>query len=336
MFDNLISLASEPSTEGEFKSFLQEYHKVLTSKFDFKPLKLGKALHAAAEAMKQESWHHLKGSTDTDTDTDTDTSKTLCWMVVALYGSNDSPETAGPETFDSEREALLWLWKRIVLPGLAADIPEDQLVKHVEGQSTESLRSKMDHHFQSLRENQDFKGFYGVERVTERAFFEGKKADFHTETKRETSTSCYELTLANNAGWLLVEAESLATIYAAIKPVMDLVVSVYPEVRSKNNDRDDVYFLGEICYKSSLPGIIRKLCKERKLWWVGDDPQDAKKIVDELVGKGARIIRVEAQVPTNPLGMMDIVFAINPAEASRFMGEHVEPETYLDESLLKM
>ncbi len=44
---------------SDFKHFLQEYHKVLTEKFNFPPLSVNKASHAAAPLFGLENWHAM-------------------------------------------------------------------------------------------------------------------------------------------------------------------------------------------------------------------------------------------------------------------------------------
>ena len=58
-YSNLDQFIASEANRAEFGQFLQGYHHKLAAKFNFPPLKQGKALHAAAEVMGYKNWHQV-------------------------------------------------------------------------------------------------------------------------------------------------------------------------------------------------------------------------------------------------------------------------------------
>lgn len=192
---------------------------------------------------------------------------------------------------------------------------------------TEFLRA----HTESLKSHHTYTEAKALQAAAEILGVEG------AEVTRENSLTCFQLTLANNAGWLLVEVPAGASLYAALKSVQDLVVDM-KVVNYGLNDITEAYFLGNPAYRSSLADVVRKLTSSRQLWWIADSQNEAEKWKEELEGKGAISVELKPQSPKLSDGQIDVVFSINPADAAKFFGseDKIEPETYLDEDLVRL
>lgn len=59
MFESLRSFLADKANQEEFTNFLQQFQQHLKTKHQIKPLKMGKAVHAAAEVLGEPSWHHI-------------------------------------------------------------------------------------------------------------------------------------------------------------------------------------------------------------------------------------------------------------------------------------
>lgn len=122
MYESFRSIATTAETQEEFKDFFQAYHNHLQQKLDFPPLKVSKALHAAAEVMNEESWHHLTAKTQPATDTvnepqqvrltirNDDLDGQLWALTYVEADSNSLPAMSSPQYFLSEQECITELW----------------------------------------------------------------------------------------------------------------------------------------------------------------------------------------------------------------------------------
>lgn len=122
MYESFRSIATTAETQEEFKDFFQAYHNHIQKKLDFPPLKVSKALHAAAEVMSEESWHHLTAKTQPAADAvkepqqvrltiRNDDLNGQLWALTYMEADWESlPKMSSPQYFLSEQECIAELW----------------------------------------------------------------------------------------------------------------------------------------------------------------------------------------------------------------------------------
>lgn len=350
MFNALNNALRNAAIQSDFKSFLQEYHKHVSAKHGLKPLKLGKALHACAEVLGQPSWHHLAAQTDNAPQSALDD------PYRAMVFSKPRGETASSisKPFDTEFCAYRWIWTRYVigflektstLEGSLSDCGYSEIPVPL---SLDFVRTMVHHYYENLIPNREnpVGQFVVFETDNPKQRAQGgnlsaPRASTKAKTdevaeKGQGSASRFEIALAHQAGYILVEAESREQVEAAVANVSQMIEGI-EMVCYRKDDRSLCYHLDDPIYRSDLDEIVRKLMQERQLWWIAEDPKEAEQWVNELTAKGARMISVRAAVPTNPTGQVDVVFGVNPLHGQRFFpGGVIQPRNYLDEDLAKI
>lgn len=158
-----------------------------------------------------------------------------------------------------------------------------------------------------------------------------------TKARDKDGLTCFQLTLAKNAGWLNVKAPNLKVVAEALAGVAELIGKI-DEIDCDNSGPTDVYYLGEPGYRSTLAEVVQKLTAKRSLWWIADNPKEAEEWAADLTSKGATMVEVKPVSSKKPEGSISVVFAIDPDQADVFFGsiEAIEPETYLDENLVRL